>query len=52
MALSNTPIQKAKRKAKNYRLYDERGLHLETHLPGGGAGASNTVLGAKRNALR
>ena len=36
MALSNTQIQKARPKAKNYRLYDERGLYflngLQHHL--------------------
>ena len=35
MALSNTQIQKAKPKAKNYRLYDERGLYLEISPAGG-----------------
>lgn len=35
MALSSTQIQKAKPKAKSYRLYDERGLYLEISLAGG-----------------
>jgi integrase len=35
MALSNTQIQKAKPKAKSYRLYDERGLYLEVSPAGG-----------------
>ena len=35
MALSNTQIHKAKPKAKNYRLYDERGLYLEISPAGG-----------------
>ena len=35
MALSSTQIQKAKPKAKSYRLYDERGLYLEISPAGG-----------------
>ena len=35
MALSNTAINNAKPKDKNYRLYDEKGLYLEVTKAGG-----------------
>lgn len=35
MALSNTQIQKANPRTKNYRLYDEKGLYVEVTPAGG-----------------
>ena len=51
MSLSNTAINNAKPKDKNYRLYDEKGLYLEVTKAGGKLWRLKYRFGGRKSAL-